>query len=202
MKKVMTILNKIILFTYDLLVNLGAVVLLVTLVIVTVSVFYRYVLNHSLSWSEELCSYLLIWLAYLAAGTATVAKSHIVADFISNFIKGTPKKILSWIIRLVMIAFFVVITSAIFKMIPKLVMVSSALEIPRRWYYYPIAGMNIYMIFAIIVDLLNDIFPGYNFWRQRQDELDKKEAEEEAALQAESMASVQEFMGDKGGDAS
>jgi len=38
--------------------------------IVVVQVFARYVLNHSLFWSEELARYLLVWLTFLGASVA------------------------------------------------------------------------------------------------------------------------------------
>ena len=59
--------------------------------------------------------------------------------------------------------------------------------------------MCIYMAFAIIVDLLNELCPGYNYWRQRQDELDKIAEAEEAALMKESLESVDEFMEEQEG---
>lgn len=39
-------------------------------VIVAAQVFSRYVLNHSLFWSEELARYLLVWLTFLGASSA------------------------------------------------------------------------------------------------------------------------------------
>ena len=72
-------------------------------------------------------------------------------------------------------------------------------EIPRQWYYVPVVVMCIYMAFAVVVDLLNELFPGYNYWRQRQDELDKLAEAEEAALMKESMESVDAFMEEQEG---
>lgn len=39
-------------------------------VIVIVQVFYRYILNHSLFWSEELARTLLVWLTFIGASVA------------------------------------------------------------------------------------------------------------------------------------
>jgi hypothetical protein len=39
-------------------------------VVVAVQVFFRYVLNQSLFWSEELARYLLVWLSFLGASVA------------------------------------------------------------------------------------------------------------------------------------
>ncbi len=44
--------------------------------IVVCQVFARYVLNHSLFWSEELARYLLVWLTFLGASTAYYRGMH------------------------------------------------------------------------------------------------------------------------------
>ncbi|WDP93263.1 MAG: TRAP transporter small permease [Desulfobacter sp.] len=45
-------------------------------VIVTVQVFSRYVLNHSLFWSEELARLLLVWLTFFGATVAYYHGAH------------------------------------------------------------------------------------------------------------------------------
>ncbi len=45
-------------------------------VIVMAQVFFRYVLNQSLFWSEELARYLLVWLTFLGASVAYYRKAH------------------------------------------------------------------------------------------------------------------------------
>ena len=44
--------------------------------LVAVQVFFRYVLNQSLFWSEELARYLLIWLTFLGASCAYYRHAH------------------------------------------------------------------------------------------------------------------------------
>jgi TRAP-type C4-dicarboxylate transport system permease small subunit len=44
--------------------------------IVGIQVFSRYVLNHSLFWSEEAARYLLVWLTFLGASIAYRRKAH------------------------------------------------------------------------------------------------------------------------------
>jgi TRAP-type C4-dicarboxylate transport system permease small subunit len=52
--------------------------------IVAVQVFFRYVLNHSLFWSEELARYLLIWLTFLGASAAYWRGVHPGVDIVSR----------------------------------------------------------------------------------------------------------------------
>ncbi len=49
---------------------------LVMVVVVAAQVFCRYVLNHSLFWSEELARYLLVWLTFLGATVAYHRRVH------------------------------------------------------------------------------------------------------------------------------
>ena len=198
-KTIMKGVNKFILVRYDILKNISAVVLFVIIMVTTISIICRYVFNNSLSWAEELCCFLLIYLAFMTAGLATVEKAHVTADFISGYIKGKAKLVLNWVIRLLEIVFFVVIAYASITLMPTTKQISPALEIPRPWYYVPVVVMCIYMAFAVITDLLNELFPGYNYWRQRQDELDKIAEAEEAALMKESLESVDEFMDEQEG---
>ena len=44
--------------------------------IVATQVFFRYALNHSLFWSEELARFLLVWLTFLGATVAYRRKVH------------------------------------------------------------------------------------------------------------------------------
>lgn len=200
MKQLLKALNKIILITYDILENISALVIAAEMIIVTTGIVFRYFLKHPLGWIEEICILMLIYLAYLTAGMTTVSKTHIVADFISSKIKGTPKKIISWIIRVCEIVFLGVLVFGIVKLLPNMTAKSTVLEIPRVWYYFPIGVISIYMIFAIIVDMLNEIFPGYDYWRMRQDQREQAAAEAEQLAAEEALRNAEEFLGEVGGN--
>lgn len=59
-------------------IELIAVGLLITLaVIVVAAVFWRYVLNDSLSWYDELASVLLAWITYFGAALAALRRAHL-----------------------------------------------------------------------------------------------------------------------------
>lgn len=53
--------------------------------LIFLQVIFRYVVKESLSWSEELATYLFIWLTFLGASIATREKTHInVSEIIDN----------------------------------------------------------------------------------------------------------------------
>ena len=54
------------------------------LLCVLLQVFFRYVLNDPLTWSEELARYLFIWCAFLGWIIASRRKSHLAMTFVAD----------------------------------------------------------------------------------------------------------------------
>jgi TRAP-type C4-dicarboxylate transport system permease small subunit len=112
--------------------------------VVAAQVFFRYVLNHSLFWSEELARYILVWLTFLGASVAYRRGVHPRIDlFVSRF--GTRgARAIHVGTHLVAMAFFsvLVIYGAQFAYFVRL-QISPALQIPK-WIVMlvlPISGM-------------------------------------------------------------
>ena len=62
-----------------------AVLLLAAMVaLVTIGVFFRYVVDASLSWYDEFASYLLVWLSFYGAVVATGRGRHISFDTLAE----------------------------------------------------------------------------------------------------------------------
>jgi TRAP-type C4-dicarboxylate transport system permease small subunit len=61
---------------------------LLMVVVVAAQVFFRYALNHSLFWSEELARYILVWLTFLGATVAYRRGAHPRIDLWSD--RGHP----------------------------------------------------------------------------------------------------------------
>lgn len=119
--------------------------------VVAVQVFFRYVLNQSLFWSEELARFLLVWLTFLGASSAYYRKVNPGVDFL--YIKLPPllKKISSIFTHLASMALFIVmiIYGCKFAYFVRL-QISPALQIPK-WIILsiiPISGV-ILMIHGI-----------------------------------------------------
>ncbi|MCF7847540.1 MAG: TRAP transporter small permease [Kiritimatiellales bacterium] len=58
--------------------------------IVLTAVFFRYVLNHSLSWSDELVRYLFVWFTLLGAAVTLREREHIRVEY---FVEKLPAPI-------------------------------------------------------------------------------------------------------------
>ncbi len=60
---------------------------------VLLGVFFRYVLNDSLSWSEELARYCLIWMSWFGASLALRRGGHIAVEFVIDALPPKARKI-------------------------------------------------------------------------------------------------------------
>jgi TRAP-type transport system small permease protein len=119
------------------------------------SVFSRYVLNNSLTWAEEITRYMFIWLVYLGAALCIRRRKHIVMDLFISELKGAPKKVLSIINNLVMLAFVLVLATQAFGMMPILSsQTSTALHIPMSFVYGAVPVGAVLMAFYLVLDCI------------------------------------------------
>lgn len=68
-------------------------------------VFCRFILNDSLTWSEEMCRYLFVWMVFLGAGVGVLHRRHIIIDIVPNMIPAGVKKYYNVAIGLLIIVF-------------------------------------------------------------------------------------------------
>lgn len=54
-------------------------------------VFYRYVLNNSIVWAEEILRYLMMWVVLVGAGLTVREDQHVSMDILQNVFKRWPK---------------------------------------------------------------------------------------------------------------
>ncbi|MCY6379947.1 TRAP transporter small permease [Hoeflea prorocentri] len=87
----------------------GTLVAIITIV-VAAGVFWRYVLNDSLSWTEELARYLLIWLAAVGSIVAMHRRQHIAIDILPDMVTGLGGRAIRLLIALVIILTCAVMT--------------------------------------------------------------------------------------------
>jgi TRAP-type C4-dicarboxylate transport system permease small subunit len=76
------------------------------LIIVFIQFFSRYVLNSSLSWTEEIARYLLILLGFVGSVTCVRKGSHIYLEFFYRFLPPTGVKWLVILVSFINTAFF------------------------------------------------------------------------------------------------
>jgi TRAP-type C4-dicarboxylate transport system permease small subunit len=76
--------------------------------IVAAQVVSRYLLNHSLFWSEELARYILVWLTFLGAAAAYYRKAHPGIDLLSSRMGPRLRRVNTIIVHLVSLGLFLV----------------------------------------------------------------------------------------------
>lgn len=64
-------------------------------------VFFRFVLNNSLSWTEELARYCFIWMHMIGASLLIEVSGHATVTVILDMLHGAARKVLDVVIELV-----------------------------------------------------------------------------------------------------
>lgn len=105
-------------------------------VVVFLQVFFRYVLNNPLAWSEELARFLAIWLVYISAAIVLRDDSHMSMDY---FVKLFSPKVQAWadvIGKIIISTFLLVGIKESFKIIRiTMSQLSPSLDIPMGLIY-------------------------------------------------------------------
>lgn len=192
--KTMKILNAIVYWVNWAMRKIGAIVLTIIFLSITVGILSRYLFNKPMSWTEELVCFLMVYLCYISAAITTAEKKHLVADFLIAKAPPLFRKIISVISRLLMILFFAVVCISIVRLLPTLVWRSGVLLIHRRFYYYPVLVSCIIMTFDVVVDILNDIFPGYDLIQKEKEEAALLAKQQDEAEALEIQKSMDSFM--------
>lgn len=176
----MKFLNYIVFYGNNILKFIGSIILATILLVITAGIISRYVFGKPFTWTEELATFLMVNLGYISGAIVTIAKKHIVADFLIS--KAPPKlhTAVSFLGRMLAIAVFVLIcVSSYYQLLPRVAYRTASLGLPRNIFYVPLFSMSIFMAFAVAVDILNDIFPGHNIQEQAT------QAEDEMAMKEE-----------------
>lgn len=104
------------------------VVILVFLLalLLSVSVFYRYVLNESIYWSSEVARYMMAYIVFLGSTMAHKHKEHIRIDILFSYLTNKNQKNIDIAIALFFIAFWVIVLLGCIKLFPLFMMQTTA----------------------------------------------------------------------------
>lgn len=76
--------------------------------VVILQVFFRYGLNHSLFWSEELARYLLVWLTFLGTSVAYRRTAHPSVNLLQSRLSPAWKKQSRIVVHCLSLIFFLI----------------------------------------------------------------------------------------------
>ena len=129
LKKIEKPLGKIVLF-------IGAIGMMSVTIIIFIQVFFRYILNNSLSWTEELARYIEVWVVFVMAGYALGKGQHIYMDLLINHLPPKIKYVLEKFIAVLCLIFAVVSAKYSYVLLKsELVQKMAAFDLPK-WYVY------------------------------------------------------------------
>jgi TRAP-type C4-dicarboxylate transport system permease small subunit len=74
-------------------------------IIVCLGVFFRYVLNSSLTWYDEFASYMLVWLTFYGTVVADYQRRHIGFDVLVNKLAPPARKVVDVVGELAVLGF-------------------------------------------------------------------------------------------------
>ena len=125
-------------------------ILILLNLIVGLQVFSRYVLNHSLFWSEELARYLFIWLVFLSAAMVLRQDRHIQVSVFVDMLPASMKRAIIVLGELLMLGFAGVVLVESIRLAGMVwTVLTAAMEIPWTFVYLGIIlGMAI-MVLAL-----------------------------------------------------
>jgi TRAP-type C4-dicarboxylate transport system permease small subunit len=75
-------------------------------------VFFRYVVQDALTWTEETARYLMIWMGFVATGLALREGGHIAVEFLPERLPPAARRATLTVVRLLGVAFLVAVIGA------------------------------------------------------------------------------------------
>ncbi|MEH0022994.1 MAG: TRAP transporter small permease [Desulfobacter sp.] len=113
-----------------------ALIMTAMLVVVSAQVWYRFVLNNPLAWSEELARYLFVWISFLGSAVGVRMRVHLGIDLIDKILTSGGRKVMTVLVNLLIQIFLVVVILWGIKILKVVQFQKSAsMGIPMTWPY-------------------------------------------------------------------
>jgi len=126
-------------------------------VVVFLQVVYRYVLMQPLHWSEEMARYLFVWLSILGASLGFQKRGHFGLDLFYRMLPNRGRRILEWIIYLLIGTVIFVILAHGIKLVQKTIpQESPAMGISMGWAYACLPVGAVLMAVHLLVIFFKD----------------------------------------------
>lgn len=119
----------------------GSIALLFAIMVAMIfaQVFTRFLTTSSLTWSEELSRFVMIWLIYLASISAYADNAHIAVDALVGKLRGRLGMTVKVINRVIVLLFVCIVVAGAIKFMPTTLMQEA-----------PATGITMAYVYAII----------------------------------------------------
>jgi len=114
-------------------------------------VFNRFVLNRSLSWSEEFQIFCHVWIVFLAIPIAYRRGAHLAVESFSSMLPPRARRVFDFLIELLWIWFAVALAWLSWRVSEVAKLQSSpGLELPMNYVYYSMVVGGAYLFFVVV----------------------------------------------------
>jgi TRAP-type C4-dicarboxylate transport system permease small subunit len=114
-------------------------------------VFNRFVLNRSLSWSEEFQIFCHVWIVFLAIAIAYRRGAHLAVESFSSMLPPRARRVFDFLIELLWIWFAVALAWLSWRVSEVAKLQSSpGLELPMNYVYYSMVVGGAYLFFVVV----------------------------------------------------
>lgn len=127
--------------------------------LIFVQVIFRYVLNDSITWSEELARYIFIWMIWLGTSVSMKTKEHIRMDMLMNKVHGKGKYILELVSGIIMLAFCIFLVKYGYDLVMSMMSrgnKSVALRLPMWIVYSSLPFSQLIVALRLIGNIVSD----------------------------------------------
>ncbi len=148
--------------------NSAGVLMMVMTVIVLVQIVFRYVMNDSLIWTEEVAKTLMVWTAFLVAPWAYRHSANVSIDMFAEELPERLRRGFMLVLNLLVIWIVIVFWQESFGMVERGLSIRAAsLPLPVAWFYAVVpvsfAAMLLVGIELALRDLLGLLYPDRDF---------------------------------------
>ena len=127
-------------------------------VIVAVQVFSRYVLNHSLFWSEELARYLFVWITYVGLVKVVKENKHYRIDFISTRMTQRMQRFLKIFFDILIVLFLLfALYGSVLVLLANRVLLSPAMQVTIDVMYLAFPVAILFMLPLYIYSIVKNV---------------------------------------------
>lgn len=130
-------------------------------VIICMQVYFRFALNDSLVWSEELVRYGLLWGVMIGAGVSADRGAHVALAPLKGRLSPGTARIVAWAVGLCIVIFCAVVAVMGVQYIQRLWFMSSpAMQLPMRYVFAALPVGAVLTAFFVIVHLIDGTHDG------------------------------------------
>ncbi len=140
---------------YNILLNICSIFFVIIVTVSIAQVFFRFILDSPLVWSEELARFLMLWMVFLGASVVSYRQAHLGVDFLFDYLPPKINIFLKAISTTVTLVFLIVLVITSMELLRVAGYATSpALNIPLSYWRVSVVAGSSLMILALVVNVI------------------------------------------------